>query len=502
MKAKTLRKITNACVCIGAATTILISPYFHKDAVNYTEADKTNNAIYIEEIKNIKEDYNVNFKNEELYNAIKESIGTEITIGSLREIKSISLNNLTNTDLTDLKYLVNLESLTIDGFPLDGNYLKYNHNLKTLNILNSNTSNLTQLPNSITKFHYINGNVADGSLFVPYNTTDLRINGVIFSNLTLKNPKNLSIFNYDSFSILDLNEIKDCENLLTCNISYSPNIKNASALASLPNLKILYLDDYASIWLDKNTLNALSCIDETTKSTLLSQIKTLDKIASALVPFEMSDIDKVRSITLNVASRIEYDFSVQEHEEIAEQVSSEYNKYPITYALDGNGVCINYACLFTALANRVGLENYQDISPKHTWNMAKINGEYKAFDVTNIDGEYAIIKDANNQPIKKENQTYQYYFNFQDEDLLYYYNFNPDTVIDNDHKGELVELTEVGDYNIGYVKNNIPASANEKIEIYLNTMRKLMPLVPPIVLLNIILLVIEKRQEKRKVLQK
>ena len=36
MKARTLRKITNACVCIGAATTILISPYFHKEAVNLT----------------------------------------------------------------------------------------------------------------------------------------------------------------------------------------------------------------------------------------------------------------------------------------------------------------------------------------------------------------------------------------------------------------------------------------------------------------------------------
>ena len=279
MKARTLRKITNTVVCIGAATTILISPYFHKEAVNYTEADKTNNAIYLEEIRTIEEDYNVNFKNEEVYNAIKESIGTDITIANLREITSLSLSNLTNFDLSDLKYLINLESLTIDGFPLDCNYLKYNHNLKTLNILNSNASNLTEIPNSVTKFHYINGNVADGKLFVPYNTTDLRINGVIFSSLTLKNPKNLTIFNYDSFSILDLNEIKDCENLLTCNISYSPNIRNANVLASLPNLKILYLDDYASIWLDKYTLNDLTCIDETTKTTLLSQIKTLEPIS-------------------------------------------------------------------------------------------------------------------------------------------------------------------------------------------------------------------------------
>lgn len=502
MKARTLRKITNTVVCIGAATTILISPYFHKEAVNYTEADKTNNAIYLEEIRTIEEDYNVNFKNEEVYNAIKESIGTDITIANLREITSLSLSNLTNFDLSDLKYLINLESLTIDGFPLDCNYLKYNHNLKTLNILNSNASNLTEIPNSVTKFHYINGNVADGKLFVPYNTTDLRINGVIFSSLTLKNPKNLTIFNYDSFSILDLNEIKDCENLLTCNISYSPNIRNANVLATLPNLKILYLDDYASIWLDKYTLNDLTCIDETTKATLLSQIKTLDKIANAIVPFEMPDEEKVRGITLNVASRIEYDYTVQNQEEIADQVSSEYNKYPITYALDGNGVCINYACLFTALANRVGLENYQDISPKHTWNMAEIDGEYRAFDITNIDGEYAILRDNNNQPYKNENQTYQYYFNIHDEDQLYYYNFNPDTVIGTDHKGELVELTEVGEYNIGYVKNNIPTSTNERIEIYLNTMRKLMPLVPPMVLLNIILLVIEKRQTKRKVLQK
>ena len=54
MKARTLRKITNTVVCIGAATTILISPYFHKEAVNYTEADKTNNAIYLEEIRTIE----------------------------------------------------------------------------------------------------------------------------------------------------------------------------------------------------------------------------------------------------------------------------------------------------------------------------------------------------------------------------------------------------------------------------------------------------------------
>lgn len=502
MRARKLRKFTNACVCIGAVTTILASPYFHKEAINYTEADLTNNPIYIEEIQTIEDNYNINFTNEELYNAIKETIGTEITIGSLREITSLSLSNLTNTDLTDLKYLINLESLTIDGFPLDCNYLKYNHNLKTLKILNSNSCNLTYLPNSITKLQCINGSIADGTLFVPYNTTDLRIAGTIFSNMKLKNPKNLTIFSFDSFSILDLNEIKECENLLTCNISYSPNIRNANVLATLPNLKILYLDDYASIWLDKDTLNSLTSLDETTKTTLLSQIKILDKIAASLVPFEMSDEDKVRGITLNVASRIEYDYSVQELEDVAEQISSEYNKYPITYALDGNGVCINYACLFTALANRVGLDNYQDISPGHTWNMVKIDGEYSAFDITNIDGEYAILRDINNQPFKNENQTYQYYFDFHEEDKLYYYDFNPDTAIGNNHKGQVVELTEVSEYNIGYVKNNVPVSANEKIEIYLNTMRKLMPLVPPMVLLNIILLVIEKRQEKKKVLQK
>lgn len=502
MSARKIRKLTNACVCIGTATAILISPMLQAEDINYTKADKVNNTYFVKELSSIEEDYNINFKNEELYKAIAEVIGSDFTIGDLRNIKSLTLNNLTNNDLSDLKYLINLESLTISSSTLNASDLVYNQKLTSLNVISSTIKNSTDLPNTIRRLQLANVDVIDDILFIPYNTTDLRISGSYFSNLRLKNPSNLTTFSYESFSILDFNELETCENLISLNLRYCPNIKNSVILPTLPNLRFLYLDDYAAIWLSKETLSSLTSIDPNTKEEILSQIIELDNLAESLVPYDMSDEEKVRNITLNVANTMQYDYSVNDSTTQAEERSQEYNKLPISYALEGYGVCINYACLFQALANRVGLDSYQDISENHTWNMVELDDVYHAFDSTNIDGDQAVLKDEYNEPLLSLTEDYQYYFDNNQEDYLYYYDFNPETVIDNSHNSLIREPKTISEYNIGYVSDTTPQAVADKLEIQVTTLKKLLPLVPVTVILNIVLLIIEKKQKKRRFVKK
>lgn len=499
MKAKTLKKIANTGVALVASATIVISPYLQKQEIPYTDSDLTNLPIYLEELEEIKNDYEFNFKNEELYQIISQTLGPNFTVGDLRNIKTLTLDSLSNPDLSDLKYLVNLNELTIKNSTIDLADLKYNQKLESLNIHFSSISNSSELPNSIHYLELVAINVLDNNLYIPYNTIALRMFTTFFTSFTLKNPTSLIQFEYDGYSILDLNDLSECCNLMNLFITKSPNIKNAQVLSKLPSLVMLELDDFAPIWLDKTTLYQLDCLDKEQKETLLSQIKKLDKIAKSLVPYEMPAEDKVKSISLNVASRLEYDLSVSDGTELSEELATMYNTNPITCALTGKGVCMNYACLFTALANRVGLDNYQDFSLDHTWNLVKIDDEYTGFDITNLDKEYAVLRNENNEPYANPNQSYTYYFKFNEQDSLYYFNFNPDQMNKSDYTGLIEEPTPSPEYNIGYVSSTFARTKAENLEIRKTLAQKMLPLIPIQLINNIILTIIDKKQSKRKV---
>lgn len=497
-----LLKIGSKCICTGVVLSILLSPQLTKAEVNYTEADLVNNPIYLEELTKIEEDYTINFQNKELYKIIENQLGKKITVKDLRDIKTLEINKLSDTNLNDLKYLINLESLTILENEINLSDLKYNKNLKTLALMGCTLTNTKDLPNSIEKIEYTLSDIKDKTLTVPFNTYQLAINDTLFSNIHLKNPTNLTYLSFTGYSILDLEVFKECSNLLKCEFKYCPNIKNGNILTTLQNLEMLVLDDYTSIWLDTESLRNLNCIDENNKEDILKKSKELDKIAHSLVPFEMSEEDKVRSIVLNIASRLEYDTSALDDSELAKSLSNEYNRLPITYALQGEGVCINYACLFTALANRVGLTNYQNFSETHTWNIIKENDEYNAYDVTNMDSKEALLKDNSSTPIIDEDHTYQYYFDINNEECLYYYDFEPSKINNTTFRSVIYSPTELENTDIGYVEDLTIKSPLQKIDIRINMAKKLLPLIPVAFVMEVLDIILAKKKKKTKVLRK
>ena len=435
MRARHLRKLTNTGVALIATTPIPIPPYINKKVIPYTQTDITNNVVFVSELRKIEENYQIKFKNKELYEILKKQLGENFTINDLRKVRELTIDSLSNPDLSDLKYLINLKKLTImNTSTINLGDLKYNINLNSLILYASKENNTNELQNNIDYLELIATEITDNDLFIPYNTTSLRIYGTLFDSFNIKNPSNLNFFSYNSFSILDLNCLSNCTNLFNVNISVSPNIKNSHILASLPHLTVLKLDDYAPIWLDKETLNSLNCLDEETKTSLLLEIDELDKIASSIISKSASDTEKIRAITLNISNRLEYDLNANGTEEEAINLAIGYNMTPIVDALKGKGVCINYACLFTALANRLGLDNYQDISTNHTWNLVKTNGAYKGYDITNIDLPYAVLE-SNNEIYFNLESDYTTFFNTNQEEQLYFYGFNPEEIPNEGFKG-------------------------------------------------------------------
>ena len=180
-------------------------------------------------------------------------------------------------------------------------------------------------------------------------------------------------------------------------------------------------------------------------------MKTLDSIIAELDLTNDDEETKLKKITLFVINRIEYDDT--------KELDENYNYYPMYFALNSDeGICINYSCLWQALANRAGIKSYQLYSDAHTWNI--INDEFY-IDSTFIDNG-AIVKlvdEQNNAKLANvEDSTSQEFFEEGNEKLLYFYELDLDDMLDRFHDpyNICIELEEKYKEinNIGYVNPN------------------------------------------------
>lgn len=111
-----------------------------------------------------------------------------------------------------------------------------------------------------------------------------------------------------------------------------------------------------------------------------------------------SDIDKLNEILLYILENFEYDDIVASNNanniEDSKLVSSFYTNGALDalYNKNGNIICGNYAALFQALANRVGLTSYYVTSPNHAWNLVCFNGERYYIDSTWLDTGSVSVK--------------------------------------------------------------------------------------------------------------
>jgi hypothetical protein len=290
------------------------------------------------------------FNNQELKEIIEQEIGEPITKESLSTITILSITNpLKNNDLSDLKYLTNLNSILIYNNKINLQDLQYNQDLFYIIMNNCQIKNSTYLPNSINHIKLENCKSLDSEFIIPYYTQEFESRGTIVNNIKLKNPSYLEkLFIYTDV-VLDLNNLKDCTNLKELSLLRISNIKNAQVLKELPNLEHIILDEYATIWLDLDTLKSLP-LSRNMKEYLSNQIVLLDNLANTIIPPEsnLTPEEKTQALVLYLLDKFEYDFSSVENYEFDTSGVSEYNDYPISSIIEKDkGVCINYACMFS-----------------------------------------------------------------------------------------------------------------------------------------------------------
>jgi hypothetical protein len=361
---------------------------------------------------------------------------------------------------------------------------------------NCQIKNSTYLPNSINHIKLENCKSLDSEFIIPYYTQEFESTGTIVNNIKLKNPSYLEKLSIYTDVVLDLNNLKDCTNLKELSLLRISNIKNAQILKELPNLENIILDEYATIWLDLDTLKSLP-LSRNMKEYLSNQIVLLDNLANTIIPPEsnLTPEEKTQALVLYLLDKFEYDFSSVENYEFDTSGVSEYNDYPISSIIEKDkGVCINYACMFTALANRVGLDTFQLYNDVHTWNSIKTEEGYKGYDLSYL--EYGAIVNVENLStfVMLKDKTAQDLIRDNKADNLYFYEFDINKIIDNNHTADYTpqELKETL-LNIGYINDN---SLVRMIEKDKQTIYKLNIFSKSYIILLLLSLIIFKLKDK------
>ena len=263
MRSHSLKRLARKTLILTSLTGLLIFNKDNRPLDNVVSKSTSPSFIpYENSNRKTKDDDVVNFGNQKVKEAVASRLGKSpedpLTFGELKKITMLYLSDLDGpSELSDLKLLVNLNTLFLDNCYLNCIFLENNQELTRLFIIGGEITKSDKLPNTLTNVHMINAKCSDEVFSVPYYTEDLSIMSSYLNNLTLKNPESLKSLTYNSTSVLDLKSIASCTNLEEIDLSSSANIKNPSELFKFPNLAKVSLDDYAPIWLDADTYTKL-----------------------------------------------------------------------------------------------------------------------------------------------------------------------------------------------------------------------------------------------------
>ena len=291
LKYKLIKKTIVATILSGS---LLLFPQVA--SASSIESNPLYDETFHSELEYLNNLDSITFQNIDLYNIISSKV-KELNTNTIKDIKTLTIDKpLTNTDLSDLKYLPNLKFLIIKNNTLDLSNLLYNQELTSLQLDNCIINNSESLPNSISSLYLNNCYITSGTLTTPYNLTSLFINYTPISKLALKNPSNLKNLSLIGNSYLSLTDIEECYNLVSLTIKYNPSIKDSYILSDL-SLSSLILDEYASIWLDKDILDTLPISNDIEKE-IVTSINIIDNIYSSLNDPSLTDEEKVKKISL------------------------------------------------------------------------------------------------------------------------------------------------------------------------------------------------------------
>ena len=191
-----------------------------------------------------------------------------------------------------------------------------------------------------------------------------------------------------SFFISDLSKLPNsCPNLTYLVIDRCPNVNDYSFIYKLDNLKYLYLYEPTD-GISQDLVDYLNNkgIKHNISNEMIDYIKAMDEMYDSLNLDNLNENDKVKTITSFIINHIECDYDAMNDDEMI----YEYNVNSIMHAINGKGVCINFAMLFQALCLRAGINSYMITDYEHAWNLVAIDNKYYYIDATNMNQLYSM----------------------------------------------------------------------------------------------------------------
>ena len=246
---------------------------------------------------------------------------------------------------------------------------------------------------------------------IPYSMDDVGVNVSSSSNMYIQDLS--AIEGIETLEILDITTLNrmTSENLLKT-VKTLPNLKKIVGLEV--NNSIMYSDELVK-YCDENGIEH----PFTEKSKMIKE--EISRITSEIITPEMTDEEKVESITRFVIDHMEYTKEALDMGNLTEDLLIKTWGENLYYSLfEGQGVCDGYEKLTHALLQEAGVNSYALTSDIHTWELVEINGQYYVLDTTRLDS----YLEKNNKTIDDVKPGAMYYLNDLDYDYPNEYN-NP-----------------------------------------------------------------------------
>lgn len=255
----------------------------------------------------------------------------------------IEITSLDNID--KINNLVNLKEIYIKNVNIED--ISFINNLKKLEKITIYYSRV-----DLSKIN--NPNIIEMNIISSY---------VVNDNFSYLANSNLKILDLEGSYITSIYTLKDVISLEEVNLSSISNLRSMEPITNLPKLKKLNFSSNEDLinnkvleFIRKNNITGTN-YDESKYMYLNGEEITnkLDEIINNLELDNLSDIEKIRKITLFVVDNIEYD------DECGVNGNCKYddiNFNSLLKSLSGKGVCYHYAILTNKLLNKVGIKSY------------------------------------------------------------------------------------------------------------------------------------------------